>query len=77
MRRLMVVARCICGRCTGSSGSTRAKKVGAPVVFRSYTIFAPGLVFTIGMTCASKSPYACEADFDGVLGSVRLGGEPR
>ncbi len=42
------------------------------VLSRSYTIFAPGRAFTVGLTSSADEDYFDEADFASIINSVRI-----
>jgi hypothetical protein len=44
------------------------------VLSRSYAIFAPGRAFTLGLSSSADENYFDEADFAGIVESVRIGG---
>lgn len=49
------------------------EQVEFPVLLWSYTIFAPGRAFTIGLSSSADEEYFDEADFADIIESVRIG----
>ena len=43
------------------------------VISRSYTIFTPGLAFTIGLSSSDQPDYYRESDFTEIINSVKIG----
>ena len=49
------------------------EQVEFPILARSYAVFAPGCAFTIGLSGSADDEYFDEADFTGIIESVRIG----
>jgi hypothetical protein len=43
------------------------------ILARTYTIFTPGIAFTIGLSSSNDNKYFNEADFNAIISSVRIG----
>jgi hypothetical protein len=43
-----------------------------PCLGRSYTLFAPPLFFTVGISCAAEGPYCVEDEVEAIARSIRI-----